>query len=133
MEITRNEFHMKQKFHMRKLEKEMSLTTVKFRKACQQIQLLNNRFTEAETRYMRSMKEESHSWSAAACYSQRISLSAYDGIRSMYHIYAHKMAAKLDELKKEWVTAKKYRFDEENDSAYEGSVNSDDAESDSNN
>ena len=96
------------KFHsrLRELEQTIALVHLKFQRVCHQIHLLNNHFQDSELRFLRSQRSYDHTGSSVykgACgYNQRIKLCVVDGVRSMYHEYALRIAEKLDTLKLYW-------------------------------
>jgi hypothetical protein len=81
------------------LEKRFSLidTERRFRKACEQIILLNSRFEELQLRYNRAKNANHKSFR----YSLRLRLSVLEGLRNTYYEYAHAKAEQVGKLRKE--------------------------------
>ncbi len=69
----------------------------KFKKACQQLRLLNSWIERLQTRYdgAASANKRSHR------YSLRIKLCVIEGVRNMFYEYALRMADKLDEMRQQ--------------------------------
>ena len=73
----------------------------KFRKACQQLHLLNQSIERTEIRYERAQ-------SASALpfrYMLRLQLATLEGIQNMYYEYACQCADKLDTLQEQLIAA----------------------------
>lgn len=73
----------------------------KFRKACQQLRLLNQYIDRTEIRYERAYTGNAPSFR----YMSRLQLATLEGIRNMYFEYACNCADKLDALQEELVAA----------------------------
>jgi hypothetical protein len=69
----------------------------RFRRACEQIILLNARLGELQIRYNKA-KDVNHK---SFRYSLRLRLSVLEGLRNTYFEYAHAKAEKVGELRKE--------------------------------
>ena len=69
----------------------------KFKKACQQLRLLNSWIERLQTRYDRaaSANKRSHR------YSLRIKLCVIEGVRNMFYEYALRMADQLDDMRQQ--------------------------------
>lgn len=66
----------------------------KFRRARQQIQLLNNKIHDIQGRYDQAYKADSRSFR----YTYRLQLSTLEGIRNAFYEYACQRADDLEEL-----------------------------------
>jgi hypothetical protein len=66
----------------------------KFRKACSQVILLNNRIQDAQTRYDRAVGQRRKSFR----YVGRLHLVTLEGVRNMIYEYASRAADELDAL-----------------------------------
>lgn len=64
---------------------------VKFRKACHQVTILNDKIISAKQRYERARREGRKSFR----YFLRINMANYEGVRNMYYEYA---SIKCDEI-----------------------------------
>lgn len=71
----------------------------RFRKACDQIILLNNQIEALQLRYDRAMKANRRSFR----YSLRLRLATLEGVRNMYYEYATRQADELEELQNELI------------------------------
>ena len=72
---------------------EIRATNKVFRKACSQVILLNHKIEDAKTRYDRAGKVRRLSFR----YSQRMKLTALEGVRNLIYDYA---CIKCDEIEK---------------------------------
>ena len=75
------------------------LLQTKFRKACQQVVLLNNRVLDAQARYDRAFSENSRSFH----YTLRLKLVTLEGVRNMVYEYARLRADQLDALREKLI------------------------------
>ena len=73
----------------------------KFRRACQQIRLLNHRIEDAQTRYDRAYTINRRSFR----YTCRLQLATLEGMRNMYYEYACHRADELEVLQEELIGA----------------------------
>ncbi|KAI0240625.1 hypothetical protein LSAT2_008627 [Lamellibrachia satsuma] len=73
----------------------------KFRRACDQILLLNNQIEDLQTRYDRAMKANRRSFR----YSLRLRLATLEGVRNMFYEYASRCADELEELQNQLIEA----------------------------
>jgi len=83
-----------------------SLTTFratdrKFRRACQQIRLLNHRIEDAQVRYDRAYKDNRRSFR----YTCRLQLATLEGMRNMFYEYACNRADELESLQEDLIAA----------------------------
>lgn len=69
----------------------------KFRSACRQIHILNNKVDDIQKRY-RSAKEENK---RSFRYNLRLKLAVLEGLRNMYYDYAHAKADQVASLRQE--------------------------------
>ncbi|KAH3720143.1 hypothetical protein DPMN_063037 [Dreissena polymorpha] len=63
----------------------------KFRKACTQIQILNNQLEDIKTRYKKAKTDGFHRFR----YNLRLKLAVVEGVRNMYYEYAHAKAEQV--------------------------------------
>lgn len=77
------------------------LTDRKFRRACQQIRLLNHRIEDAQIRYDRAYKTNRRSFR----YTWRLQLATLEGMRNMFYEYACNRADELEGLQEELIAA----------------------------
>lgn len=73
----------------------------KFRHACRQVVLLNNRIQHVQLRYDRAVAENKRSWR----YITRLDLASLEGVRNMFYEYACRRADELDRLQDRLVDA----------------------------
>ena len=89
----------------------------KFRRACDQILLLNNQIEDLQTRYDRAMKANRRSFR----YSLRLRLATLEGVRNMFYEYASRCADELEELQNQLIEAgedpDELETDDDNDNA----------------
>ena len=71
----------------------------KFRKACSQVILLNNRIQDAQIRYDRAVKANRKSYR----YVGRLNLATLEGVRNMIYEYAARAADELDTMQDRFV------------------------------
>lgn len=71
----------------------MKKTKLHFRKACDQIVILNHRLNDLERRYKAAKAQGRHS----AVYTMRLRLAVTEGIRNMYHDYAIKIVSEISQ------------------------------------
>lgn len=84
----------------------MALTTFhkadrKFRRACQQIRLLNHRIEDAQIRYDRAYATSRRSFR----YTCRLQLATLEGMRNMFYEYACNRADELEALQEDLIAA----------------------------
>lgn len=81
------------------LDKRFSLVDSerRFRRACEQIVLLNQKLEELQRRYNRAKDINQKSFR----YSLRLRLSVLEGIRNTYFDYAHAKAEQVGELRRD--------------------------------
>jgi len=77
------------------------MTDRKFRRACQQIRLLNHRIEDAQTRYDRAYKNNRRSFR----YTCRLQLATLEGMRNMFYEYACNRADELEALQEDLISA----------------------------
>lgn len=77
------------------------LTDRKFRRACQQIRLLNHRIEDAQVRYDRAYKTNRRSFR----YTCRLQLATLEGMRNMFYEYACSRADELEALQEDLIAA----------------------------
>ena len=73
----------------------------KFRRACQQVLLLNNQIADTQVHYDRAVNDQHRTYR----YTLRLRLATLEGIRNMYHDYAVNKADELDELQDRLIEA----------------------------
>ena len=73
----------------------------KFRKACQQIRLLNHRIEDTQARYDRAYSNNQRSYR----YTLRLQLATLEGMRNMFYEYACCRADELEELQEKLIAA----------------------------
>ena len=66
----------------------------KFKLACKQILVLNQRIKDKQVRYNRAYKVNQRSWR----YTLRLQLATMEGVRNMFYEYAYKRADELEAL-----------------------------------
>ena len=66
----------------------------KYRRACRQAVILNNKFTEIQARYNRARKEDRKSFRHTLC----LQLVTTKGVRNMYYEYARRRAKELEAI-----------------------------------
>ena len=71
----------------------------KFRKACSQVILLNNRILDGQIRYNRAVKANRKSYR----YVGRLNLATLEGVRNMIYEYAARAADELDVMQDKFV------------------------------
>lgn len=81
------------------LDKRFTLTDTerRFRKACDQIVLLNNHLGEVQKRYKMAKRTNNRSFR----YNLRLKLAVIEGARNMYYDYAYTKADQVAELRRE--------------------------------
>jgi len=77
------------------------MTDRKFRRACQQIRLLNHRIEDAQIRYDRAYKDNRRSFR----YTCRLQLATLEGMRNMFYEYACHRADELEALQEDLIAA----------------------------
>lgn len=84
---------------IKSLDKRFSLGEAerRFRKACDQIVLLNNRLGEVQKRYKAAKKSNNRSFR----YNLRLKLAVIEGARNMFYDYAYSKADQVAELRRE--------------------------------
>ena len=84
---------------MKSLDKRFTLsdTERRFRKACDQIILLNQRLGEVQKRYKMAKRANNRSFR----YNLRLKLAVIEGARNMYYDYAYCKADQVAELRRE--------------------------------
>ena len=80
-------------FEVQVLQNKLNDAQLKFRKACQQIILLDQQIRDLEVRYKRAVKNKKNSFR----YNLRLKLSVVTGVKMMYHHYA---STKGDEIER---------------------------------
>ncbi|WAR27880.1 hypothetical protein MAR_013584 [Mya arenaria] len=79
------------------MKNELQQTEVRFRKACNQINLLNRKMESIHKRY-NCAKKNNH---RVFRYKLRLRLAVVEGLRNMYYEYANKKASRVVELRSE--------------------------------
>lgn len=79
------------------MKSELHQTEVRFRKACNQINLLNRKMDSIHKRY-NCAKKNNH---RVFRYKLRLRLAVVEGLRNMYYEYANKKASRVVELRRE--------------------------------
>lgn len=79
------------------LDAAIAETDAKFKKACQQLILLNNQIDGIQVRYDRAAKHSGR----VAKYNYRIKLCVVEGVRNMFYEYAVRLADKIDDLRRQ--------------------------------
>lgn len=69
----------------------LSDTEYRFRRACEQVVLLNNKLQDLQVRYDRARKQEMRSFR----YNIRLRMSGVEGVRNAYYEYARQKADKV--------------------------------------
>ena len=84
---------------MKTLDKRFSLTEAegRFKKACDQIVLLNKRLGEVQKRYKLAKRASNRVFR----YNLRLKLAAIEGVRNMYYDYAYHKADRVAELRRD--------------------------------
>jgi hypothetical protein len=84
---------------MKSLDKRFSLTEAegRFKKACDQIVLMNHRLGEVQKRYKMAKRSNNRAFR----YNLRLKLAAIEGVRNMYYDYAYNKADRVAELRRE--------------------------------
>ena len=90
----------------------------KFRAACHQVTLLNERVIDAQNRFDRSNAVDRSSFR----YCLRLRLIVLEGVRNVYYEYATRCAASLDDLLLDLMESSYYRTTDSDDDAYETDV-----------
>ena len=65
-----------------------------FKRACEQLVLLNNRIKDTQSRYDRAVKKSRHSFR----YHNRLRLVTLEGVRNVLWQYANSRADRLDDM-----------------------------------
>ena len=76
------------------LVSEMRQMDRKFKRACQQVILLNNRIKETQTKYDRAVRKRRRSFR----YHNRLRQVTLEGVRNMFLEYANRHGDRLDEM-----------------------------------
>lgn len=81
------------------LDKRFTLTDAerRFRKACDQIVLLNQKLGEVQKRYKNARRNNNRSFR----YNLRLKLAVVEGVRNMYYDYAYAKADEVADLRRE--------------------------------
>ncbi|KAK3092651.1 hypothetical protein FSP39_005394 [Pinctada imbricata] len=79
------------------MEFSLEETERKFRRACEQIVLLNFRLKYVENRYTKAKLANLRNFR----YNYRLQLAVVEGVRNMYHDYARMQAEKITELREQ--------------------------------
>lgn len=69
----------------------LSETELRFRRACEQVVLLNNKLQDLQVRYDRARRDELRSFR----YNIRLRMSGVEGVRNAYYEYARQKADKV--------------------------------------
>lgn len=69
----------------------------KFKHACKQVVLLNNRIADVQLRYDRAVVANLRSWR----YVTRLNLASIEGVRNMFYDYACQRADELDAMQEQ--------------------------------
>ena len=69
----------------------LSETEYRFRRACEQVVLLNNKLQDLQVRYARAKRDER----GAFRYNIRLRMSGVEGVRNAYYEYARQKADKV--------------------------------------
>lgn len=82
-----------------------------FRKACQQVVILNNKLNQLLVHYCRAGRngQKNHR------YSRRIQIATVEGIRNMYYNYAARQCEVMDDLQDTLKDIAGYEYDFNND------------------
>ena len=91
---------------------------IKFRTACRQVTILNERVIEAQNRIDRLNAVDRHSFR----YCLRLRLIVLEGVRNVYYEYATRCAASLDDLYLDLMESSYYRTADSDDDAYDTDV-----------
>ena len=83
---------------------------LKFKKACQQIILLDQQIRDLEVRYKRAVKNKKNSFR----YNLRLKLSVVTGVKMMYHHYASTKAEDIQRMRRQ-LGLRDYDDEEEDD------------------
>ena len=73
----------------------------KFKRACSNILMLNQRIEDKQARYSRAYRINQRSWR----YTLRLQLATMEGMRNMFYEYAHRHADELEILQHSLVQA----------------------------
>ena len=84
---------------IRSLDKRFTLTDAerRFRKACDQIVMLNQRLGEVQKRYKMAKRSNNRAFR----YNLRLKLAVIEGARNMYYDYAYIKADQVAQLRRE--------------------------------
>ena len=93
---------------------ELYDTENRFRKACEQIILLNNKLEELQQRYDLAKKVDRKSFQ----YNLRLKMATFEGVRNTYYEYACLKAEKVAEIRCELALELPYSEDEEFEASY---------------
>lgn len=74
-----------------RLHINLSETEFRFRRACEQVVLLNNKLQDLQVRYDRARRDELRSFR----YNIRLRMSGVEGVRNAYYEYARQKADKV--------------------------------------
>ena len=74
-----------------KLHVILSETEFRFRRACEQVVLINNKLQDLQVRYDRARRDELRSFR----YNIRLRMSGAEGVRNAYYEYARQKADKI--------------------------------------
>ena len=83
----------------KKMDKRFTLieSERRFKRACDQIVLLNQKLSQVQKRYRNAKNENNRSFR----YNYRLQLAAVEGVRNMYYDYAYAKADQVAELRRE--------------------------------
>ena len=93
---------------------ELYDTETRFRKACEQIILLNNKLEELQSRYNWAREEDRKSFR----YNLRLKMATCEGVRNTYYEYACLKAEKIAELRCELALELTDTEDEESEESF---------------
>ncbi|KAK3612095.1 hypothetical protein CHS0354_031164 [Potamilus streckersoni] len=81
----------------RQLKKELTETEIKFRKACDQIIILNKKMESVQKRYNRAKETNFRIFR----YKLRLRLAIIEGVRNVYYEYANRKANDIVNIRRE--------------------------------
>ena len=81
--------------------KHYNQLTAKFRKACHQVILLNNKIVDCQTRYDRAVDRGQRSYR----YVLRLELMSVEGVRNSIYEYAGQIGEQIEALQEELIDA----------------------------
>ena len=77
------------------LEEQIESVTCRFKSVCAQLRLLNRQIVETERRYVAADRDGNEDFR----YCIGLRLKVFVGVRDMHHLYAVRMADRLDQLR----------------------------------